>query len=71
MTSLDVSRLTVRLGAYRIKQGREPNSLDFPVSRVVRHRNFDMRTLVNCIFFRLLKKIYNTYVINYLVFSVQ
>ncbi|XP_054278589.1 proclotting enzyme-like [Macrosteles quadrilineatus] len=47
MTSWDVARLTVRLGDHNIKTNSEVKHVEKRVKRVVRHRNFDMRTLYN------------------------
>ncbi|XP_077296223.1 CLIP and Tryp_SPc domain-containing lethal (2) k05911 isoform X2 [Arctopsyche grandis] len=45
MSSWDVSRLTVRLGDHNIKTNTEVMHIEKRAKRVVRHRNFDMRTL--------------------------
>ncbi|XP_046686993.1 LOW QUALITY PROTEIN: chymotrypsinogen A-like [Homalodisca vitripennis] len=47
MTSWDVARLTVRLGDHNIKTSTEVKHVEKRVKRVVRHKNFDMRTLYN------------------------
>lgn len=46
MTSWDVARLTVKLGDHNIKTNSEVKHVEKRVKRVVRHKNFDMRTLV-------------------------
>lgn len=45
MTSWDVARLTVRLGDHNIKSDTEVQHVERKIKRVVRHRNFDARTL--------------------------
>lgn len=45
MTSWDVARLTVRLGDHNIKSDTEVQHVERRIKRVVRHRNFDSRTL--------------------------
>lgn len=45
MTSWDVARLTVRLGDHNIKSDSEVQHVERKIKRVVRHRNFDSRTL--------------------------
>lgn len=47
MTSWDVARLTARLGDYNIRTNAETQHIERKIKRVVRHRNFDMRTLYN------------------------
>lgn len=47
MSSWDVARLTVRLGDYNIRVNSEVRHIEKKVKRVVRHRNFDSRTLVS------------------------
>lgn len=47
MTSWDVARLTVRLGDHNIKTSSEVKHVEKRVKRVVRHKNFDLRTLVS------------------------
>ncbi|XP_032527749.2 proclotting enzyme [Danaus plexippus] len=47
MTSLDVARLTARLGDYNIRTNTETQHVERRIKRVVRHRGFDMRTLYN------------------------
>lgn len=47
MSSWDVARLTVRLGDHNIKTHVETQHIEKRVKRVVRHRGFDSRTLVN------------------------
>lgn len=49
MSSWDVARLTVRLGDHNIKSNSETRHIEKRVKRVVRHRGFDSRTLVNYI----------------------
>lgn len=49
MSSWDVARLTVRLGDYNIRVNSEVRHIEKKVKRVVRHRNFDSRTLVNLV----------------------
>lgn len=46
MTSWDVARLTARLGDYNIRTPTETQHIERKIKRVVRHRGFDMRTLV-------------------------
>lgn len=46
MTSWDVARLTARLGDYNIRTNAETQHIERKIKRVVRHRGFDMRTLV-------------------------
>lgn len=46
MTSWDVARLTARLGDYNIRTHTETMHIERKIKRVVRHRGFDMRTLV-------------------------
>lgn len=45
MTPWDVARVTVRLGDHNIKSNFEVAHVEKKVIRVVRHRNFDGRTL--------------------------
>ncbi|CAH0724813.1 unnamed protein product, partial [Brenthis ino] len=47
MTSWDVARLTARLGDHNIRTNSETQHVERKIKRVVRHRNFDMRTLYN------------------------
>ena len=47
MNSWDVARLTVRLGDYNIKTPTEVRHIERRVKRVVRHKNFNSRTLYN------------------------
>lgn len=47
MSSWDVARLTVRLGDHNIHTSTETQHLERRVKRLVRHRGFDMRTLVS------------------------
>ncbi|KAI4489963.1 hypothetical protein M0804_004145 [Polistes exclamans] len=47
MNSWDVARLTVHLGDYNIKTNSEIRHVERRVKRVVRHRNFNSRTLYN------------------------
>ncbi|XP_015180998.1 PREDICTED: proclotting enzyme-like [Polistes dominula] len=47
MNSWDVARLTVHLGDYNIKTNSEIRHIERRVKRVVRHRNFNSRTLYN------------------------
>ena len=46
MTSWDVARLTARLGDHNIRTNSETQHVERKIKRVVRHRGFDMRTLV-------------------------
>lgn len=46
MTSWDVARLTARLGDYNIRTNAETMHIERKIKRVVRHRSFEMRTLV-------------------------
>lgn len=46
MTSWDVARLTARLGDHNIRTPAETSHIERKIKRVVRHRGFDMRTLV-------------------------
>lgn len=46
MTSWDVARLTARLGDYNIRTNTETSHIERKIKRVVRHRGFDIRTLV-------------------------
>lgn len=46
MTSWDVARLTARLGDHNIRTHSETMHIERKIKRVVRHRGFDMRTLV-------------------------
>lgn len=46
MTSWDVARLTARLGDHNIRTNSETIHIERKIKRVVRHRGFDMRTLV-------------------------
>ncbi|CAL4072555.1 unnamed protein product, partial [Meganyctiphanes norvegica] len=46
MSSHDVSRLRVRLGAHNI-QTTEASAQDFKVKKVVRHKDYDARKLFN------------------------
>lgn len=46
MTSWDVARLTARFGDYNIRTNAETMHIERKIKRVVRHRGFDMRTLV-------------------------
>lgn len=46
MSSWDVARLTVRLGDHNIHTSTETQHVERRVKRLVRHRGFDMRTLV-------------------------
>lgn len=47
MNSWDVARLTVRLGDHNIKTSSEVRHIERRVKRVVRHKNFNSRTLYN------------------------
>lgn len=47
MSSWDVARLTVRLGDHNIRTNSEVRHVEKKVKRIVRHRGFDSRTLVN------------------------
>lgn len=47
MNSWDVARLTVRLGDHNIKTNTEVQHVERRVKRVVRHRDFHLRTLYN------------------------
>lgn len=47
MSSWDVARLTVRLADHNIKTDFEVQHVERRIKRVVRHRNFDSRTLFN------------------------
>ncbi|XP_043462050.1 serine protease 44-like [Leptopilina heterotoma] len=47
MNSWDVARLTVRLGDHNIKTSTEVRHIERRVKRVVRHKNFNSRTLYN------------------------
>lgn len=47
MSSWDVSRLTVRLGEHNLRISTEVKHVERKVTRVVRHRGFDSRTLYN------------------------
>lgn len=47
MSSWDVARLTVRLGDHNIHTSTETQHVERRVKRLVRHRGFDMRTLVS------------------------
>lgn len=53
MTSWDVARLTARLGDYNIRTNSETQHVERKIKRVVRHRGFDMRTLVGFIKYNL------------------
>lgn len=50
MTSWDVARLTARLGDHNIRTHAETQHVERKIKRVVRHRGFDMRTLVSSIY---------------------
>lgn len=47
MTSYDVAGVTVRLGDHDIHVNHEVRHIEKKVKRVVRHKGFDMRTLVS------------------------
>ena len=47
MSSWEVAKLTVRLGEYNIHTSTETPHVERKVKRLVRHRGFDMRTLVS------------------------
>lgn len=46
MTSWDVARLTARLGDHNIRTNTETQHVERKIKRVVRHRGFNMQTLV-------------------------
>lgn len=46
MTSWDVARLTARIADHNIHTNAETQHMERKIKRVVRHRGFDMRTLV-------------------------
>jgi hypothetical protein len=47
MSSWDVAKLSVNLGDHNIKQKNEVKHVERKVKRLVRHKAFDMRTLVS------------------------
>lgn len=46
MNSWDVARLTANLGDHNIKSKSDVKHLERKIKRVVRHKGFDQRTLV-------------------------
>lgn len=50
MTSWDVARLTARLGDHNIRTNTETQHEERKIKRVVRHRGFNMQTLVTFCF---------------------
>lgn len=47
MSSWDVARLTVRLGDHNIRSETEVRHVERRIIKVIRHRGFDLSTLVS------------------------